>query len=79
MKWDAAGLRSAYCNLANVRGKDGEVEVSFGVSRSSGQPGAELEVELLHRVILTPAAAKQLQGLLIKLLEDHASREAEAK
>ena len=71
IRWDTSALTTAYCNLANARDKDGKIEISFGVSRPREQVGAELEVELLHRVVLDPAAAARLQELLMKLLADY--------
>ena len=70
-RWDTSGLTTTHCNLGNAREKDGQIEISLGVSRVRGQPGAELEIQLLHRIVLDPAAAARLQELLIKLVEDH--------
>jgi hypothetical protein len=73
IRWDTSALTTAYCNLANARDKDGKIEISVGVSRPREQVGAELEIELLHRVVLDPGAAARLQELLIKLLADYNS------
>ena len=73
MRWDTSQLLSSECNVANATSTSKEVILSFGVSRArDGSPG-ELHVELLHRVVLDPVAAKRLQQLLMKLVSEHES------
>jgi hypothetical protein len=70
ISWDTSALTTAYCNLGNAREKDGQIEISLGVSRVR-EESAELEIQLLHRIVLEPAAAARLQELLIKLVADY--------
>jgi hypothetical protein len=79
MSWDTSGLTTTYCTLGDVRERDGQIEISFGVSRKREQSDAELEVQLLHRIVLDPTAATRLQELLIKLIEDQQSRKDVAR
>jgi hypothetical protein len=73
VRWDTSQLRSSECNVANATSTSKEVILSFGVSGArDGSPG-ELHVELLHRVVLDPVAAKRLQQLLMKLVSEHES------
>ena len=73
MRWDTSQLRSSECNVASATSTPKEVILSFGVSRSRDRPHGELQVELLHRVVLDPVAARNLQQLLTKLISEHES------
>lgn len=79
VRWDTAQLKSTYCNVANATSTRQEVVLNFGVNPNRDQPGAELGIQLLHRVILSPFAARQLQQLLAKLIAEHESRHGELK
>jgi uncharacterized protein DUF3467 len=71
VRWDTSQLRSSECNVAGATSTPKEVILSFGVSRSRDPSHGELEVELLHRVIMDPVAASRLQQLLTKLVSEH--------
>lgn len=79
VRWDTSQLKSSYCNVANATSTREEVVLNFGVNQNWDRPRAELEVQLLHRVILSPFAAKRLQQLLTKLVADYESRHGELK
>jgi len=71
-RWDLTGMSSAYCNVASATGLRDAVSVNLGVThRDGGRTPAELKVELLHRVVLTPLAAKHLHQMLGRLLGEH--------
>lgn len=74
--FDTATLKSSYCNMANVTSTREEVVLNFGVNQSWDQPAAmaELRVDLLHRIILSPFAAKRLSDALTRLIRDHEAR-----
>ena len=75
VKIDTSQLKSSYCNVANVNSTREEVVLHFGVNQSWDLLGQkEMDVELLHRIILSPFAAKRLQGMLSKLLTEYESR-----
>jgi len=58
VRWDAAGLKSSYCNVANANATREAVMLTFGLSQSAERPRAELRIELLHRVVVSPLVAK---------------------
>jgi hypothetical protein len=62
--------------VANATSTREEVVLDFGVNESRDRPGAELEVQLLHRVILSSVAAKRLQELLSRLIRESEARDA---
>lgn len=79
MRWDTTQLKSSYCNVANATSTREEVVLHFGVNQNRDQPHAELEIRLLHRVTLSPVAARRLQQLLTQLITEHESRHGELK
>ena len=79
LRWDTSGLKSSYCNVANATSTREEVVLNFGVNENWERPRAELEVQLLHRIILSPFAAKRLQELLSKLIREYEARHGELK
>ena len=79
LRWDTSGLKSSYCNVANATTTREEVVQYFGVNENWDRPRAELEVQLLHRIILSPFAAKRLQELLTKLIREYEARHGELK
>jgi hypothetical protein len=74
VKIDTSQLKSSYCNVANVNSTREEVVLHFGINQSWDLGQKEMDVELLHRIILSPFAAKRLQGMLSKLLTEYESR-----
>lgn len=74
VKLDTSQMKSSYCNVANVNSTREEVVLHFGVNQSWDLNQKEMDVELLHRIILSPFAAKRLQTLLTKLLAEYESR-----
>lgn len=78
-RWDASDLRSSYCNIAAARAARRTVVLDFGIDSGRERPGAELKLELLHRVTVQPVIAKHLQLLLSKLLGEHDARSAGAR
>jgi hypothetical protein len=79
LRWDTTGLKSSYCNVANATSTREEVILNFGVNENWDRPRAELQVQLLHRIILSPFAAKRLQELLNKLIREYEARYGELK
>jgi hypothetical protein len=79
LRWDTTGLKSSYCNVANATSTREEVVLNFGVNENWDRQRTELEVQLLHRIILSPFAAKRLQELLTKLIREYESRYGELK
>lgn len=69
-------LKSSYCNMANASSTREEVVLNFGVNQSWDQPSEQrwLEVDLQHRIILSPFAAKGLSEALSRLMKDYEQR-----
>jgi len=70
-------LKSSYCNMANVTSTREEVVLNFGVNQNWDQPAdptRELEVDIQHRVILSPFAARRLSDALAQLMRDYEQR-----
>jgi len=77
LKFRTENLKSSYCNMANVTSTREEVVLNFGVNQNWDQPGAApgpLEVDVQHRVILSPFAAKRLSDALGQLVRDYEQR-----
>jgi hypothetical protein len=74
VRFDSANIKSSYCNVCNATSTREEVVINFGVNKNWDMGGADLEVQLEHRIILSPYAAKRLQDLLVRLIGDHEKR-----
>src|SRR5437868_9732211 len=70
VNWDDSKMRSTYANVCNVATTREEVMLLFGTSQNWTNSSAEINVELLERVIMNPFAAKRLLLLLAKTLEE---------
>ena len=79
VRWNTADVKSSYCNVANATSTREEVVINFGVNQNWDRSQAEFEIELLHRIILSPFAAKRLQELLSKLISEYEARHGELK
>src|ERR1700752_1814674 len=69
MRLDTSQLKSSYCNVCNATSTREEVVLNFGVNSTwdLGGEQAGRDVQLHHRIILSPFAAKRLAELLNKL------------
>lgn len=68
-------LKSSYCNMANATSTREEVVLNFGINQNWDQPGAGAgEVDLQHRIIISPFAAKRLSDALLRLMRDYEQR-----
>ena len=77
LKFRTDNLKSSYCNMANVTSTREEVVLNFGVNQNWDQPSdapGPLEVDIQHRVILSPFAAKRLSDALGQLVRDYEQR-----
>ncbi len=74
-KWDTSSLRSSYANFCNANSTREEVVLNFGVNKTWERGSQEsLEIELNHRIVRSPFAAKRLAELLNKLMQEYESR-----
>ena len=79
VRWNTSQLKSSYCNVANATSTREEMVLNFGVNQNWDRMQQEFEIELQHRIILSPFAAKRLSDLLGKLIKEYESRYGELK
>ena len=75
VKWNTSQLKSSYCNICNASSTREEVVLNFGLNQDWDRDRSqELEMHLLHRIILNPMAARRLHEVLGRLLTEHEQR-----
>lgn len=79
IKWNIDQLKSSYVNFANANSSRDEVVLNFGVNNSWDRAVSEVEINLEHRIVMSPFAAKRLSDLLLKLLAEYEGRYGEVK
>ena len=79
LRWNTANVKSSYANFCNATSTREEVVLNFGVSNNWERNPQDMEIELLHRIVLSPFAAKRLSGILGKLVAEYESRYGELK
>lgn len=79
VKWNTAKLKSSYANFANATSTREEVVLNFGVNQNWERTPGDLEIELDHRIVLSPFAAKRLNQLLSRLIGEYENRYGELK
>ena len=72
--WNTSNLKSSYANVCNATFTREEVVLNFGVNEAWERNRNEMAIDLTHRVILSPFAAKRLVELLNKLMGDYEAR-----
>ncbi len=76
---DTSQLKSSYCNVVSGNSTREEVVLSFGVNQDWDMGPQPREIQLHHRIILSPGAAKRLLDLMTKLVHDHEARHGEIR
>jgi hypothetical protein len=74
VKWNTMNLKSSYCNVCNANSTKEEVVLNFGMNSNWDRPHNELEIDLAHRVIMSPFAAKRLTEILNNLMKEYETR-----
>src|SRR3954447_7035424 len=74
VRWDDSSMRSLYSNVCNVTGTREEIVLLFGVNQAWQSGVKEVTVQLQDRIILSPYAAKRLNLLLSRVLQEYESR-----
>jgi hypothetical protein len=77
IKWNTAALHSSYANFCNANSTREEVVLNFGVNKSwerGGNAADALEIDLNHRIVLSPFAAKRLTALMQQLMKEYETR-----
>jgi Protein of unknown function (DUF3467) len=79
VRFNSANLKSSYANFCNATSTREEVVLNFGVSNNWDRAPQDMEIELSHRIVLSPFAAKRLHTLLAKLMTEYETRYGELK
>lgn len=75
IKWDHASMQTTYANVVNVASTMEELSVFFGTNKTWDlDEEVEVIVELTHRILLNPYAAKRLSILLSYVIGEYESR-----
>ena len=74
IRWDDSNIKSSYANVCNVSSTREEVVLVFGTNQAWERGQTEVRVELSHRIILSPFAAKLLADLLANVMREYESR-----
>ena len=74
VRWDDAGMKTAYANVCNVSSTREEVTLLFGVNQAWQTTQKEVVVQLTDRIILSPFAAKRLATLMQTVVKEYESR-----
>ena len=64
VRWNVQNLKSSYVNFANANSTQEEVVLNFGMNNNWDRMASEVEIELSHRIVMSPFAAKLLAELL---------------
>ena len=79
VKWNTSQLKSSYINFANANSTQEEVVLNFGMNNNWDRMASEVEIELMHRIVMSPFAAKRLAELMNKLVTQYESRYGKMK
>lgn len=79
INWNVDNLKSSYVNFANANSSRDEVVLNFGVNNSWDRMVQAVDIDLEHRIVMSPFAAKRLSDLLLKLLAEYEGRYGEVK
>jgi hypothetical protein len=79
VRWNTQNLKSGYANFCNATSTREEVVLNFGINRSWERTPQAMDIELEHRIVLSPFAAKRLSALLSKLISEYETRYGELK
>ena len=77
VRWNTQALKSSYANFCNATSTREEVVLNFGINQDWERSPRDMEIELAHRIVLSPFAAKRLNQLLSKLMTEYETRYGE--
>jgi hypothetical protein len=77
--WKTDALKSSYANFCNATSTREEVVLNFGVNHNWERAPQDMEIELEHRIVLSPFASNRLNQLLSKLITEYETRYGELK
>lgn len=74
VKWNVEQLKSSYVNFANANSTQEEVVINFGMNNNWDRQAGEVDIELTHRIVMSPYATKRLAELLTKVVSQYETR-----
>ena len=74
IQWKTDHLKNTYANVCNATTTREEVVLNFGSNTSWDRAQSLTEVDLEHRIVLSPFVAKRLSQLLAQLMVDYEAR-----
>jgi hypothetical protein len=73
--WEDSKMVTAYANVVNVASTREEVSVFFGTNQTWNLgKDREVKIQLSHRIVLNPYAAKRLQVLTNRIVQEYEKR-----
>lgn len=73
--WDDSKMTTSFANVVNVLATREELTLLFGINQTwNTSQTKELTVQLDHRIVLTPFAAKRLLTLLAARMQEYETR-----
>lgn len=69
VRMDTSNMKTAYCNFFAVHDNLNEVVLNFGYNQTLGSTQQNLQVQMLHQVILHPATARRVKDTLVALFQ----------
>ena len=74
VKWNVEQIKSSYVKFANANSTREEVALNFGMNSNWDRGATAVEIDLPHRIVMSPFAAKRLAELLGKLVSQYEGR-----
>jgi hypothetical protein len=75
LRWDDRNMTTCFANVVNIQSTREQVDLFFGTNQTwNASNEAALSIELSHRVILSPFAAKRLSIALGGVLREYEAR-----
>lgn len=74
VRLDTSRMKSSYCNVCNATSTREEVVINFGLNQSWDRSDGDLEIEIQHRIIMSPHAAGKLRDVLNELIGEYEGR-----
>ena len=75
VEWYDDKMETSFSNVINVQATREQIEIFFGITRSwNAEADSVVRIDLNHRQILTPYAAKRLSRILSDVLNTYESR-----
>ncbi len=78
--WHDDKMETSFANVINVQATREQIEIFFGISRTwNVEADTSMRIDLHHRQILTPLAAKRLSRVLADVLATYEDRHGPLK